>query len=104
MSTLTITGSNNNYSVSSDPCIVTGGSLEIVVPVGPPAGCLICLSKNLEEKRSHNLTANRTFPMTNYPNADEWTYEVYDVGTTCPSGASATASHTIKIGGGMGGK
>ena len=104
MTILTITGSDNNYTVSPNPCVVTDGSLEVIVPVGPPIGCLICLSKDLEDKRSHNLKENKTFNMSKYPKADEWTYEVYDVGSTCPSEAAANAGHVIQIGSGMDGK
>ena len=102
MSTLTITGSNNNYSVSPDPCPVTDGSLTVIVPSG---GVLICLDKDLENKKSHVLLQNRTFDMTQYPNADKWTYMPYGPTDTCPSSsmaanASENVPHTIQIGNG----
>lgn len=105
MADLTITLSGGVYSVSPDPCYVpVGGNLNVIVPQGPPVGCLICLDKDLESKKSHVLTANRTFPM-NYPNLDKWTYTVWAPTATCPTASiSATTPHTIQIGSQMGGK
>ncbi|MGC2162973.1 MAG: hypothetical protein WA634_13745 [Silvibacterium sp.] len=100
MATLTITGSNNNYSVSPDPCNVpVGESLTVDVPSG---GCLICLDKVLGDTKSHKLSQDKTIDMSNYPNADEWTYSVYDYNASCPSGGIAdNPSHTIQVGSGM---
>jgi len=103
MATLTITGSNNNYSVSSDPMNVpNGGELTIIVPVGPPVGCLVCLNKDLGTTKSHLLGANKTFDMKTYPVGTTWTYTIWDPDTAnCPAQIKDNPPHTIVITSGM---
>lgn len=103
MATLTITGSNNNYAVSSDPMDVpNGGELDIVVPVGPPVGCLICLNKDLGTTKSHLLSGNKKFDMKTYPVGTSWSYTIWDPSTaSCPSDIAANPPHVIQITSGM---
>jgi hypothetical protein len=96
---LTISLNNGVYSVSSDPCVVSpGGKLAVTIPQGPPVGCLICLNKDLGSSKSHNLLQDKTFDMSNYPNASAWTYYVYAPNGTCPPPTIANPPHAIQIG------
>ena len=98
MATLTISGSNNNYTVSPDPCNVPeGGDLTVDVPAG---GCLICLNKDMGNAKSHKLMKDKTFNLANYPNATKWTYTVYDPDAACPDQIVDNPPHTIQIGSG----
>lgn|SRR5487761_1228734 len=101
MATLTITESDGVYSVSPDPITVPeGGSLTIVVPVGPPAGCLICLDKDLGGSRSHALTQDKTFDLKDKPANTVWGYDVFAPTASCPEVRKRNAAHSIQVGSG----
>lgn len=98
MATLTISLNNGVYSVSEDPMnIPVGEDLTIVVPQGPPVGCLICLDNNLGNSKSYVLTANRTFDTKNLPENSTWGYDVLAPTASCPQVNKRNASHSIQI-------
>jgi hypothetical protein len=98
MATLTISPHDGVYSVSSDPEEVPEvGKLSIVVPTGPPVGCLICLDNDLEGARPYVLTSNRDFDLKGKARGTIWGYDVLAPTATCRTVNKRNAAHPIQV-------
>jgi hypothetical protein len=92
--------SDGTYSVKErEPINVPfNGKLKIVVPKGPPQGCLICFDKEFELKKEWLLTEDVTLHLTCEAKDTTWYYDIFAPSGRCPTERKRMGAHSIQIG------